>query len=116
MPEIHAARRARAQQKLADRGVDAALITSLVNVRYLTGLASSNAALLLPVAGTAVLATDSRYEETARRDAPDTELVSERFIAPALASLAAARELGIVGLHFSSAAQLRRDLQALGVV
>jgi len=28
----------------------------------------------------------------------------------------AARELGIVGLHFSSAAQLRRDLQALGVV
>ena len=99
MPEIHAARRARAQEKLADRGVDAALITSLVNVRYLTGLASSNAALLLPVAGTAVLATDSRYEETARRGAPDTELVSERFIAPALASLAAARGLIMVAFE-----------------
>ena len=99
MAEIHVARRARAQEKIAGRGVDAALITSLVNVRYLTGLASSNAALLLPAAGSAVLATDSRYEETARREAPDTELVSERFIVPALASLAAARGLIMVAFE-----------------
>jgi Xaa-Pro aminopeptidase len=93
MPEVHAARRARAQEKVAALDADAALITSRPNVRYLTGLASSNAALLLPAAGPAVLATDSRYEETARRDSPDLELLSERFIEPALARLAAARGL-----------------------
>ena len=60
MAEIHAARRQRAQEKIAEVGADAALITSGPNVRYLTGLASSNAALLLAADGTAVLATDSR--------------------------------------------------------
>ena len=44
MPEIHARRRADAQHQLRTLGVDAALITTAVNVRYLTGLASSNAA------------------------------------------------------------------------
>jgi Xaa-Pro aminopeptidase len=99
MPQEHAARRARAQQKIAAAGVDAFLITSLVNVRYLTGLVSSNAALLLPAAGPGVLATDSRYEETARRDCPDLELVVERFIGPALARLAAARGLAQLGFE-----------------
>ena len=96
MPDIHAARRARLQEQAAALGADAALITSLVNVRYLTGLASSNAALLLPAAGTAgagtaVLATDSRYTPAAERDCPDVELIIERFTEPALAALAAAR-------------------------
>jgi Xaa-Pro aminopeptidase len=99
MPQTHAARRARAQEMLAGRGVDAVLITSLVNVRYLTGLASSNAALLLPARGPGVLATDSRYEETARRECPDLELVTERFIGPALASLAVARGLALLGFE-----------------
>jgi Xaa-Pro aminopeptidase len=99
MPQTHAARRARAQEMLAERGVDAVLITSLVNVRYLTGLASSNAALLLPARGPGVLATDSRYEETARRECPDLELVTERFIGPALASLAVARGLALLGFE-----------------
>jgi len=44
MPETHAARRERLQAVLATSDADAALITSLVNVHYLTGLASSNAA------------------------------------------------------------------------
>ena len=62
MPEIHAARRARAQELVRESGADAALITARQNVRYLTGLASSNAALLLPAEGDgALLATDSRY-------------------------------------------------------
>jgi Xaa-Pro aminopeptidase len=93
MPLIHAARRERAQQKVAALGADAILVTRRANVRYLTGLASSNAALLVPADGPAVLATDSRYGETARRDAPDLELVVDRFIEPALAGLAAARGL-----------------------
>jgi len=52
MPEIHAARRRRAQQLIRDTDADAALITAGPNVRYLTGLASSNAALLLPPTAT----------------------------------------------------------------
>ena len=99
MPEAQAARRARAQEKIAAGDADAALITSLANVRYLTGLASSNAALLLPAGGPGVLATDSRYAEAAKRDAPDLELVIERFIEPALARLAAERGLRTVAFE-----------------
>jgi Xaa-Pro aminopeptidase len=80
MPDIHAARRARAQAKVAELDADAVLVTSPPNVRYLTGLASSNAALLLPADGGGVLATDSRYALAARRDSPDLDLVSGRFI------------------------------------
>jgi Xaa-Pro aminopeptidase len=94
MPETQLDRRKRLQPAIAALDADAALITSLPNVRYLTGLASSSAALLLPAAGDgAVLATDSRYLLAARRDSPDLELVSERFIEPALARLAGARGL-----------------------
>jgi Xaa-Pro aminopeptidase len=99
MPGIHAARRSRVQQQAALIGADAALITSGVNVRYLTGLASSNAALLIPVSGDSVLATDSRYAPAARRDCPDLELVTERFTEPALAARAAAAGLAAVGFE-----------------
>ena len=54
--------------------------------RFLTGLASSNAALLVAADGTAVLATDSRYTLAAQRDCPDVELITERFIEPRLAA------------------------------
>ena len=91
MPEIHATRRARAREHVAAVGADAALITSRANVRYLTGLASSNAAVLLPANGPEVLATDSRYAEAAARDCPDVELVVERLIEPALVTLASSR-------------------------
>ncbi len=93
MPEIHAARRARAREKVAAHGAAAALITSPANVRYLTGLASSNAALLLPADGPEVLATDSRYALAGARDCPDVELVTERFIESALAAVAVSRGL-----------------------
>jgi Xaa-Pro aminopeptidase len=94
MPDIHQVRRGRAQQKIAEAGADAALITSGHNVRYFTGLASSNAALLLPVTGVPVLATDSRYARQAERDCPDVELLVERFIEARLAS-----ELGSRGFR-----------------
>ena len=113
MPELQRARRERLGPVLTALGADAALITSPANVRYLTGLASSNAALLLPDAtpgdglpgdglpgdgppgdgppgdaesGTGpVLATDSRYAGTAREASPDLEILIERQIEPALA-------------------------------
>jgi Xaa-Pro aminopeptidase len=85
----HAARRARVGAAVAALDADAALITSLVNVRYLTGLASSNAAVLVPASGAAVLATDSRYAEAARRDCPGLELVTARHVRRVLAERAA---------------------------
>src|SRR5215469_5685630 len=91
MPQIHAARRALTQQKIAESGADGALITVPANVRYLSGLVSSNMAMLLPADGPALLGTDFRYAETAERDCPDLEIEIERQLEPALASLAAGR-------------------------
>jgi len=99
MAEIHAARRSRAQQKIAESGADAALITSGPNVRYLTGLVSSNAAVLLPAHGGGVLATDSRYAEAAEHDCPDLEVATERQPEPALAILAAERGYGTLAFE-----------------
>src|ERR1700733_15483949 len=100
MPDIPPAPRRRAQQLVREADADAALITARSNVRYLTGLASSNAALLLPADGDAVLATDFRYAGAAQRDAPDLELVTERFIEPALAVEASRR--GLARLAFGA--------------
>jgi Xaa-Pro aminopeptidase len=101
MPEVHAARRRRAQLLIQEMAADAALITAAPNVRYLTGLASSNAALLLPATGeNALLATDSRYTGAAQRDAPDLELLTERFIEGKLAIEAARR--GVRRLAFEA--------------
>jgi Xaa-Pro aminopeptidase len=91
MPEMHCRRRERLSAAIAAHNAEAALITNLVNVRYLTGLASSNAAVLVPAAGLdrpAVLATDSRYLLTAERDCPDVDLVEARVIEAALTELA----------------------------
>lgn len=91
MPETHAARRGRIADALTTRDVDAALITNLVNVRYLTGLASSNAAVLIAADGSAALATDGRYTTAAQTAAPDIELVTDRAVAASLARRAAER-------------------------
>jgi Xaa-Pro aminopeptidase len=93
MPESHALRRERLRAAVAASDVDAALITAPVNVRYLTGLASSNAALLMPAEGPPVLATDSRYAGAAERDCPDVELLTARPVETALAELAISQGL-----------------------
>jgi Xaa-Pro aminopeptidase len=100
MPQIHAERRGRAQQLVSQLGADAVLVTAAQNVRYLTGLASSNAALLLFADGAGLLATDSRYALAAQRDAPDLELVTERFIEGKLAAEASRR--GVRTLAFEA--------------
>ena len=113
MPAAQLRRRERLRPAVAALGADAALITSPANVRYLSGLASSNAALLVPAAspastgasaatgtGATVLATDSRYAGTAREDCPDLEILVERFIEPALARVAAT--LGVRRLAFEA--------------
>lgn len=55
-----------------------ALVTNLLNVRYLTGLDSSSAFLLVRADGVATLATDGRYAEMAERVCPDVEVVNTR--------------------------------------
>jgi Xaa-Pro aminopeptidase len=89
MGDQHQTRRARLGALVAERGFDAALITRLVNVRYLTGLDSSNAALLVWADGGAVLTTDARYAGTAAKVAPEIETVIERAVAQRLVSAAA---------------------------
>lgn len=86
----HAARRARLAALLPLRDVDACLVTKAVNVDYLTGVSSSNAALLLSSDGSAVLATDDRYAEAARATCPDVEVVTTRAVASTLAGRFAA--------------------------
>lgn len=84
MPEIHARRRERLAGALHERGCDAALITRLVNVRYLTGFTGSHAALLVLPDGGYALATDGRYELQAAEEAPDADLIVDRKAAAAV--------------------------------
>jgi Xaa-Pro aminopeptidase len=100
MPQIHQARRRRAQSMVRELDADSVLVTAAPNVRYLTGLASSNAALLLPADGEGLLATDSRYALAAQRDAPDLELLTERSVEVRLAAEAAHR--GVRKLAFEA--------------
>lgn len=63
MSAIHESRRARLEQQLSERGWGAALVSHLVNVRYLTGFTGSSAALLVVPGAAPVFATDCRYRE-----------------------------------------------------
>ena len=98
MPEQHARRRARLAEAVAVQGLAGALVTTLVNVRYLTGFTGSNGALLV-TPETAVLATDGRYEAQSAAEAPDVERVIERSVAVALLRLADRRGLRRVGFE-----------------
>ncbi|WP_433478439.1 M24 family metallopeptidase [Spirillospora sp. CA-142024] len=89
MGETHIARRRRLAALVADRGAGALLVTRLVNVRYLTGLDSSRAALLVPADGQAVLATDGRYAGMAAQVCPELPVVVDRQVAGALVKRAA---------------------------
>jgi Xaa-Pro aminopeptidase len=81
---VHQARRARLAAALPGHEAAAVLVTSPVNVRYLTGLVSSNAAVLVTASGDVLLATDSRYAEKARKECPDVEVIEDREVAAVL--------------------------------
>jgi len=84
----HPARRDRLRETVRAAGLDAALVTRLVNVRYLTGFTGSNGALLVGAGGADVLCTDGRYRTQAGQQAPDLPVVVERASAAALAARA----------------------------
>src|SRR4051794_20501362 len=102
MPENHETRRNGLRQAITAAGADAALITRLVNVRYLTGFTGSNAALLVPADGDkgAVLATDGRYITQSATEVPDLERVIDRLCPQAL--VRRANESGVRRLAFEA--------------
>ncbi len=71
-------RRRRAASALADLGADGLLVTTLVNVRYLTGFTGSNGALLLGADGTGTFLTDGRYKDQAIEEVPGVDHVITR--------------------------------------
>lgn len=76
---MRAARRAGLGALIAERGMDAMLVSALPNIRYLTGFSGSNA-LLLVTAGGATLLTDFRYATQVKTEVdPEVEVL----IAPA---------------------------------
>ena len=95
----HASRRSRLHDRLEELGLDAVLVTRLVNVRYLTGFTGSNGQLLA-VPGGGVFLTDSRYEEQSRREVPDLRRVTyPHKLAAALGEAAAAEGVHRVGFE-----------------
>lgn len=88
-------------------GVDAFLVTGLVNVRYLSGFTGSSAAMLMWPDGQGMLATDGRYETQAAQESPDVDLLVTRRGGPSLvehAQMAGARRIAIERGHLSLSA------------
>lgn len=67
---MHATRRDRLRARLADADLEALLVTTPVNVRYLTGFTGSVGRLLVTGEGQ-LLVVDDRYGEQAAGEAPD---------------------------------------------
>ncbi|MFC9974001.1 M24 family metallopeptidase [Spirillospora sp. NPDC127200] len=99
MGETHESRRDRLAALIARHDAEALLVTRLVNVRYLTGLDSSNAALLVRADGPAVLATDARYGGMAAQVCPELEVIVARPTAESLVTLAAGAGVGRLGFE-----------------
>ncbi len=97
----HSQRRDRLRARLEADGLDALLVTDLINVRYLSGFTGSNGALLVFADDRPpVLATDGRYRTQAAEQAPDLDVAIERALGRYLAGRAA--EAGARTLGFES--------------
>ncbi|MHA6615508.1 M24 family metallopeptidase [Pseudonocardia sp. DLS-67] len=96
------ARRSALRALLTGAGVDALLVTDLVNVGYLTGFTGSNAALLVHADGDGAsrFCTDGRYRTQAAAEVPDLETVIDRASGLGLATRAP--KLSIERLGFES--------------
>lgn len=73
------------------------LVTSLTNVRYLTGFTGSNAALLVAADGSDLFGTDGRYLIQAEQEVPDVEPHIDRRTVEALAGRLARRRTATLG-------------------
>lgn len=87
----------------AERGLDAVLVTNLLNVRYLTGFTGSNGALLVRTDPSPsrpdLFGTDGRYTTQAAAQVPDVEVLVDRGTVPALARAAVRSGTGRLGFE-----------------
>lgn len=91
--------------ELAERRLDALLVTHLVNVRYLTGFSGSNAALLIGSDRSARIATDGRYTTQVAEEAPDLDaLIARPSASSLLEEVTGPRRVGVEASHLSVAA------------
>ena len=95
----HQLRRRALGARLSDLGVDALVLTRLINVRYLTGFTGSNAQLvLMPEA--VVFLTDGRYTEQSRHEIPDVQRRTyPRDHRGEVAAIAAEHRIGRLGFE-----------------
>ncbi|MCV7408662.1 X-Pro dipeptidase [Mycobacterium florentinum] len=97
----HSQRRDNLKSRIGASGLDAMLVTDLINVRYLSGFSGSNGALLVFADDReAILATDGRYRTQAAAQAPDLEVAIERAVGRYLAGQAG--DAGVSKLGFES--------------
>ncbi len=105
----HRSRQARIGGRLADKDLDALIVTDPVNVRYLSGFVGSNGVLVV-TAGHRVLLTDSRYTVAARAQVVDTDVViAGRDLLDSMAEVVPTGRVGIEADHMTVA---RRDRMA----
>jgi Xaa-Pro aminopeptidase len=117
-------RREALRRGAGERGLDAVLVTNLLNVRYLTGFTGSNGVLLVRTDGSDVFGTDGRYTTQAATQVPDVEVLVDRATVAAVAREAVRRGVGRMGyeshdLTVDGFAQLEKvlaDAAAGGVV
>ncbi len=64
---------------IGNTDIDGVVVTSLSNIRYLTGFTGSNGALLI-TADSLLLVTDGRYREQVSAECPDIPVVFERDV------------------------------------
>jgi Xaa-Pro aminopeptidase len=90
-------------ERLAAGLAEPLLVTGLVNVRYLTGFVSSNAALLVDPAGDATLYTDFRYAEAAGAVDGVTFEETPRSVLTALSERLSGRRICVEAHHVTLA-------------
>ncbi|HWP35050.1 MAG TPA: Xaa-Pro peptidase family protein [Thermodesulfobacteriota bacterium] len=96
------ARLARAAGIVTARGLDALLVTSLENLRYLSGFTGSDGALLVTADGQGRFLTDARYETQAAQETRDVTIAVYRRKLEGIAD--AVRGAGVARVGFEAAA------------
>jgi Xaa-Pro aminopeptidase len=105
----HRVRRRAVAARLDELGVDALLVTSLINTRYLTGYTGSNGQLLIG-ADMELFLTDGRYASSSRREVADIErFASERSYRGAVAERCEGAEISRLGVEAGAMTIADRD-------
>lgn len=95
----HQLRRDTLAGRLSDLEIDALLITTLSNVRYLTGFTGSNGQVLTAVDGSSVLFTDGRYTEQAAQETQGMQIVMARDLRAPLVETLSAHDVSRLGFE-----------------